>query len=351
MTTELHELNGEPRLLMEVALKPIQGSRFQPTGFPELRAATYEAPDLSGEVDHMLLVESAQSMANRLEDVCWDDACNEPVNALGNIPYVVVALPGDRQAVSIKEAHRLNTPYVVTARDEEGVSFHDRVLKLSGYETGNEVDVRKFAKAVFQFDPNAVLHGVFFSNIRDGRLRMTRSLSAFIEASGVKPADSGLVKNSTFDPSGALERSWIADLSDSEIKELGYEGPSNYRNRLNETVQNIIGHRTEYTAERITAYFNLDLAQIRSYGLGESAERFLVTMALWKVRKFLDTGLRLRTACDLDMVGDLEVTRPKGFVVPATSDLGADLPGLIEACASEGLFVDPPVTQLTFTRK
>ena len=73
----------------------------------------------------------------------------------------------------------------------------------------------------------------------------------------------------------------------------------------------------EYTAQHITAYFNLDLAQIRAYGLGESADRFLITLALWKIRKFLDTGLRLRTACDLDVVGDLSATRPTEFDIPS----------------------------------
>ena len=114
---------------------------------------------------------------------------------------------------------------------------------------------------------------------------------------------------------------------------------------------NVPFHRTEYTVKRITAYFNLDLAQIPAYGLGENAERFLVTLALWKIRRFLDTGLRLRTACDL-VAGDLRVTRPdEGFTVPPTSELESALPGLIQACAGEGLFADPPVTRLTFQRK
>ncbi len=33
-------LQNEPRLLIEAELKPVQGSRFQPTGFPDLGAAT-----------------------------------------------------------------------------------------------------------------------------------------------------------------------------------------------------------------------------------------------------------------------------------------------------------------------
>ncbi|MCY4653123.1 MAG: type I-U CRISPR-associated RAMP protein Csb1/Cas7u [Dehalococcoidia bacterium] len=349
MAIEFQQLDGQPRLLMEAELEPIQGTRFQPTGFPDLGAAEYSAPDANGNPTQMILVESAQSVANRLEDVCWDEAADSPHPALAGMPYVSVSLEGDRQAVSIREAHRLNTPYFTMGLDEHGVTLHNRILEHTGYDTGTEVDVSRFAKTVLIYDPNALLHGVFFSNIRDGRLRMKRSISGFIEACNVNPAASGFVKNATFDPSGNLERTWIDSLDNKEIQELGYT-PSNYKNRMKETVQNIIGSKTEYVAQKITAYFNLDLAQIRAYGLGESAERFLITLALWKVRKFLDTGLRLRTACDLGVVGDLNVTRPEEFDVPSASELESDLPGLIEACASDGLFADPPVTELTFQR-
>lgn len=51
------------RVLMEADLAPLQGQRFQPTGFADLGAAVYTLPDGT----RMLLVESVQSMANRLE--------------------------------------------------------------------------------------------------------------------------------------------------------------------------------------------------------------------------------------------------------------------------------------------
>ena len=57
------ELKSANRLLMEAELVPVQGGRFQPTGFADLGAATYQLPDGT----RILLVESAQSMANRLE--------------------------------------------------------------------------------------------------------------------------------------------------------------------------------------------------------------------------------------------------------------------------------------------
>lgn len=54
MTIDLSPLASARRLLLEVQLEPVQGSRFQPTGFPDLGAAVYQA----GEVP-CVLVESA----------------------------------------------------------------------------------------------------------------------------------------------------------------------------------------------------------------------------------------------------------------------------------------------------
>ena len=331
MTTDFGKLNDQPRLLMEAKLEPIQGRRFQPTGFPDLGAAVYDAPGANGGSSQMILVESAQSVANRLEEVCWDEASDSPHSALAGMPYVNVALwdSGDTTN-SLLEAHRLNSPYIM--RDDD---FKEKLrldARLPERDTGTGVVSRTtLARAVFKYDPGSILHGVFLEKIV-GRARLQRCISGFIEAENSNPADSGGVKNDQVAP------------SPSSLREVGLTVGAA------EGFGNVPFHRTEYTADPITAYFNLDLAQLRAYGLGESAERFLITLALWKVRRFLDTGLRLRTACDLDMVGDLDVTKPGEFYVPTASELEADLPGLIEACASDGLFADPPVTQLTFRR-
>ncbi len=42
MSIDLSTLSKMPRLLFEIPLKPLQGQRFQPTGFPGLGAATYQ---------------------------------------------------------------------------------------------------------------------------------------------------------------------------------------------------------------------------------------------------------------------------------------------------------------------
>jgi CRISPR-associated protein Csb1 len=81
-------LKCAPRLLMQVDLKPVQGSRFQPTEFADLGAAVYDRPD--GK--RMLLVESAQSVANRLEHAYLEGDGSRLAPEFDGLPYVLVNL-------------------------------------------------------------------------------------------------------------------------------------------------------------------------------------------------------------------------------------------------------------------
>ena len=44
MSIDYQALAAEPRLLMQLDLKPLQGNRFQPTGFPDLGPTTVIRP-------------------------------------------------------------------------------------------------------------------------------------------------------------------------------------------------------------------------------------------------------------------------------------------------------------------
>jgi CRISPR-associated protein Csb1 len=327
MTLDFDALAETARLLMQAELRPIQGTRFQPTGFPNLGPAHYRLPASrsGGENDgtEMLLLESAQSIANRLEAVCWDDVADDWVAPLNGLPVIkVVDKAGAPLTNSVLEAHRLNSPYILESKDESVL----KALKseLAGMEEGR-VDIRKLAATLLRLDANALVHGVFLAKkeLAGGRLRMPRVLSGFIEAENVRVAASGGVKNDVVNPSGDTGQGF----------------------------GNVPFARDEYTAERIVAYFNLDLAQIRGFGLGASVERLLIGLALFKIRLFLEVGLRLRTACDLEAVNGLSVTRPDGFTVPGTGALADALPGLIAAVQGEGRFADPPVTVVRFEPK
>jgi CRISPR-associated protein Csb1 len=306
-------LKNEPRLLMEVDLKPLQGSRFQPTGFPDLGAADYQAPDGT----RMLLVESAQSMANRLEAVCWDEASNDWVEPLKGLPYVAVVDEHDKLLTnSVLEAHRLNSPYILEGKDK---SFFNRLKEeLGGLEKGR-VDLQRLAEVLFKYDVNALIHGVFLakSDLAGGRLRLPRALSSFIEARDVNVAPGGGVKRDDVNPQGDTK------------KGFGH----------------VPFHRDEYTGKP-TAYFNLDLAQIRGFRLGPEAEQLLVALALYKIQRVLREGLRLRTACDFEPAAEVRIQRPTSYALPSLETLEKELPKLVRACAKQ--FADPTVTRVQY---
>jgi len=74
---------------------------------------------------------------------------------------------------------------------------------------------------------------------------------------------------------------------------------------------------------------------MRAFGLGPAVTQLLIALALYKIQALLDSGLRLRTACDLEVKDTgLMVKRPVGFKMPTLAELEAVLPGLIEAVAA-----------------
>jgi len=166
----------------------------------------------------------------------------------------------------------------------------------------------------------------------------------------------GGVKRDDVDPTGGRKQPEpLAPEEPPEVDENDEDaGPPAEAPEERRGAEKGFGHvpysRTKYTAEKIRAYFNLDLDQIRAYGLGDSATELLVTLALYKVRRFLQSGLRLRTACDLELAGEVCVTKPADWALPAAKDLEAALPELIAKVTAEGLFADPPMITVQFAR-
>lgn len=307
---DLEILRNEPRLLVEVNLKPLQGTRFQPTGFPDLGAATYQAADSTS----MLLVESAQSMANRMEAVCWDEGKNDWRQALKGLPFIqVIDRDGKPLTNSILESHRINSPYILESK------FNEQLKGELGDMERKRVDLQLLAKILLRYDINSLLHGVFLAkkDLAGGRLRLPRALSSFVEAKDVNIAASGGVKKDDVNPKGKAEAGF----------------------------GHVPFHRDEYTGN-MTAFFNLDLAQIRGYHLGKDVEDLLTILAIYKIRKVLSEGLRFRTACDLEIDGEIVVKRPAGFALPSLKDAEGALPDLIARCRQN--FAEPVVTTVKF---
>ncbi len=301
MSIDLSKLDNTHRILFNIPLSPIQGDRFQPTGFPSLGAATYQTKDGT-----KLLVESAQSMANRLEATIWDEAAQKPVEDASGISYIRVERNGQFLTSSILEAHRINSPYLLEGSDK--TFFEELKASLGGLAEG-PINRKLLAETLFKYDSNALLHGVFLAKkeLAGGRLRIARALSAFVEAEGVELAASGGVKNDHVNPSGDTSQGF----------------------------GNVPFSRDEYTAQKIVLYVNLDLDQIRGYGLGPDATHFLIVIALYKVRALLAGSLRFRTACDLEPEKDtVSAVHPSGFVLPSLAELSKALKDAVQLNAA-----------------
>ena len=329
MTIDLQTLDNASRLLFTIPLRPVQGLRFQPTGFPSLGAATYHTNGGIG-----LLVESAQSMANRLELTIWDEAEDDVTKELMGLSHVRVLRRDRFFTDTILESHRLNSPYLLKSADRRFLDpFLTTLRDEIGEDTVNEnkgiLDRHGVARTFLKYDCNSLIHGCFISNkvrlstkggkekaIAGGRIRVARALSAFIEADSVQVAPSGGVKNDHVNPSG--------------VTKAGFG--------------NVPFARDEYTAESITLYVNLDLAQIRGYGLGAAAEHLLILLSLFKVRALIGAEMRLRTACDLIAEQEeITATMPSQWSLPYLDDLKQNLVSAISTC-SAGM----EVTEMTF---
>lgn len=298
-------MNG--RQLFDVPLEPTMGSRFQPTGFPDLGAARFQRPLKDGTWQDALLVESAQSMANRLEGTAWDDAVDGPVALFDGLPYVRVVDPDGAYITSSRtEAHRLASVFVKEAK-LDGNDMLGVITERLGLENDRPIPARDVATAVFALDPFCLLHGVFFADKKwPGQPKIARALTAAVEAQDVRRADSGGVKKDHVRHS----------LSDTGGTSEGYG--------------TVPFHRVEWTAAEIVGQFSLDLDQIAGYGLPDEASQLLVAIARWEIRTLLDRGLRLRTACDLTPAVD-EITDRSGNALPSAEALAEEIRGFLPA--------------------
>lgn len=316
MTT--FDLPSSARYLLAAELKPLQGKKFQPTGFPDVGAGVFKTP----ANQEFLAVESHQSVANRLESAIWDDATQDLITPAKGLSYVKIVDENNAfLTASVLEAHRLNSVYVEKSMLDK-VAFSDVLRKEIGFDANRPFSHDKLVRVLARYDIGCLLHGVFLESIA-GVLRIRRALSGFIEAENIQRAQTGGVKNDR-----------VQATKDEDAGQTASTG-----------FGNVPFHRTDFVAERIVAYFNLDLDQVRGYRLGKDVESLLFALSVVKIQRFLERGLRLRTACDLESVG---VTVRGGGQLPSRADAETALHDLIEKVAKADVFASPAITTMMY---
>jgi CRISPR-associated protein Csb1 len=291
--TLLEQLYAQDYVVIRASLEPKNGNFLQPTAFPDIGPCIYR--DKEGR--RWCLVESEQSMSNRLEAVCMKVCMKSPgvwVDDLKGLPLVVVRnKDGDLLATNLTEPHRIASSYILEGKLAGGTEnlrkLFEEKIGLQNDGTFWPMDRRAdLERLVFALDPSALLHGFQFVQWEFVGLRQTRLIHARLEAELADDPEVhyGMVK-------------WDAIEPGSTNKKHANKGQS-------------IAAKSRIVPKNVTATFEIDVLALKNLSLKEDRKKFLLGLALWKIGAFLANkasfdprsrapgpSLRLRADCYL----------------------------------------------------
>jgi len=306
-TSILGQMYAKDRVIVTAQLSLANGAFLQPTGFPDIGSCIYTNADRKKRC----LLESEQSMANRLEAVCMK-APGYWVDELRQLPVVEVRdTKSSLLATNLTEPHRIASSYVLQGK-LNGSDVKDMLTTKLGLEEGGlswPLDKRNvLERLIFALDPAALLHGFQFVQWDFVGLRQTRLLSARLEcvlAEEDPEVHYGMVKFDAIEPENTKEK------------------------KANKGQSIAAKSRVVPAKDGIKATFDLDLLGLKSLALGDQEKRFLLALALWKIGAFLSNkpafdarsrqtnpSLRLRADCYLSCGEDVEWSAPPGKAKP-----------------------------------
>lgn len=307
---------GCRRILITAELEPSnEGSLIQPTGFPDLGPVLY--PDPAGKQGLICLIESEASMANRLEEVCFDNKyIGSLKNAFAGLPYLKAQTGTEFTTSSTIDGHRFASDFLAKGKNSFGstgavVTLADHIKTTLGMTEGGKsmpvANIPNVFPLVMGLDPMSLIHGFQISNeqIKFVGLRLPRALSASIV---------GFDCNRVTVPGIKFNVGQV----DSDSGQAIFQ-------------------KARITAKKIEARFSIDvglLASLRLDSVGTNDQpgehqstrlQLLLAIALWKVATFLDLlkhELSLRTECKLRIKRNEAEVAPRYSIEGATSTTG-----------------------------
>jgi CRISPR-associated protein Csb1 len=287
--TILDQMYSEDRVIITAKLTLANGAFLQPTGFPDIGPCIYT----DGDGNRRCLIESEQSMANRLEAVCMKSP-GHWVQDLKDLPVIEVRDAKDALlATNLTEPHRIASSYVMEGKlngSDVKTMLADKI-GLSGDNGANwPLDKRDaLEKLIFALDPAALLHGFQFVQWRFVGLRQTRLLSARLECVLAEDPEVhyGMVKFDLIEPSS--------------------QGEGTNKGQSIAAKSRVVAAK-----DGIKATFDIDVLGLKNLALDDAQKKFLLALALWKIGALLSNkasfdarsrqtspALRLRADCYL----------------------------------------------------
>lgn len=322
----LEELDDGRYLALEIELRPVGFPTIQPTTFANTGPSFYEAP----EGGLAAVVDSVASMANQLELTIWDESACEPKPPVASLPWVkVVDANGEYYTSSRVAAHRLNAHSLINGIVNGGVGakkFEDFMKELLPENATPPVN-RRLGQVIWEHDPLSIVHGCWLPGIWKGRARLSRALTARIDALAVQSQGAQVGGQKTADSIAEVEVRHVPGQQEKTV-----EGERPY-------------YTSEVSAARIVSPIVLDLVLLRSYGLAESAYQALVATAVLQITELVAAWPRRRSRCILEPK-EVLVQAPDGWMLPNLDDLREECRRRCEA-ATGVEFAEPLVLRYT----
>ena len=298
---------------------------FVPAGFVDVGHSVVRDASTGKNV---VIVDSVQSIANHLEAELVT-APGQVVAGLETLPFVRLTVTDPHGLVKVTSSlelpHRLASGWF--CKTKELMGFQDQLAQRILHDG--------IAKATFHYCPNALLHGVFYSQLAglDPNIaKSPRLITAEVVALGAQSiSDGGVAKDPLFPSGGGFDVESLVGKK-ATAAEVG-AGYIPYRHQA-------------FTAETVELSIYLSENRIGKMDLPDPAKQVLRLLARLKIALFLAKPIDLRSHCVFQVETS---TIPEDL--QDSGRIFSELQASLEECKSAGLLADPAVTEFALVVK
>jgi CRISPR-associated protein Csb1 len=294
---------------LTIELKPLTDSVF-PAIFKDVGHSLWINP-VTGKQD--LLIDSPNSLANRLESVLSISNTGKPIDLLEGISYCYLKdVTGKTIVTTLQLPHRIGSgPIALTKQDD----FKKR-LQADIKENGLHA-------AVLRYDTLSLIFGTWLSRIDGGHGKISKVITARIVGRNVTRVNVGGTKQEA-SPIKAM------GISSANVDVSAFEGNNIKGSDIG--IGTLPFQKYEFVAAKYELQISINWNLIDAYDLPEHCKAMLRSIVSLCVYELLSQQLYCRTNCSFIPDGKFDCT---GLDLPSSKEVLAALPGQIKACKDD----------------
>ncbi len=294
---------------LTVELRSLTDSIF-PATFKDVGHSVWINP-ATGRQD--ILIDSPNSLANRLESALSISSTGQPIALLKGISYCCIKdVAGQSIATTLQLPHRIGSgPIALTKTD----NFKEQLqadIKTSGLHA-----------AVFRYDALSLIFGTWLSRINGGHGKIAKVITARIVGRDVTRINIGGTKQEAA-PIKAM------GISSANVDVSTFEGKNSKGSDIG--IGTLPFQKYEFVAAKYELQISINWNLIDAYSLPDRCKAMLKTIVSLSVYELLSQQLYCRTNCSFVPAEKFEIT---GLDLHSHEDVLGVLSDQIKACKDD----------------